>query len=150
MKLIRKSVFETNSSSCHSISVNDSDVYDSVTPNSDNLIVIPIMEFGWEENTYDDSMDKMAYVWIYIRDWANAVSKVPFMDMFKKVVCDHTGAADVYMDPGVKSSWGSDEGYIDHQSVEDGDLNHLFDSEAKLKSFLFSNKSEIITDNDNH
>ena len=47
MKLIRNSVFETNSSSCHSISIGKSDVYDSVTPDEDGIIRIKPMEFGW-------------------------------------------------------------------------------------------------------
>lgn len=145
MKLIRKNVFETNSSSCHSLSVGSGDVYEGFTPNADNLIVIPAMEFGWEEETYYDVESRLAYVWIYMRDYAK--ERTEFLEMFQNVVCSHTGAACVTMEEG-SDSWCN--GYIDHQSVEDHDLDFLFDNEETLKNFLFGSGSSITTDNDNH
>lgn len=147
MKLVRNSVFETNSSSCHSISVGKSDVYLGFTPNDENKIVLPPREFGWENETHSDVESRLVYVWIYIRDWTGS-SRDTFLEMYKKVVFEHTGADGISMKCHT-TTWGVDEGYIDHQSVESGDLHDLFDSESRLKSFLFGRDSCIETGNDN-
>lgn len=146
-KLIRNSVFETNSSSCHSISIGKSDVYDSVTPNHNGIIELFPMEFGWEQEHYSDPYTKMSYLWIYIKDWCKH-DEQEFMDTFQRVVCSHTGANSVIM---LESSstfypWG----YIDHQSVEDQNYHYLFQDDNLLKQFLFDSNSWLETDNDNH
>lgn len=152
MKLIRNSVFETNSSSCHSISVGKSGVFEGKSPDDDGVLTIRPQTFGWEQETYFDVDARLAYVSIYIRDWCSSDKKDYFQLMFNKVVGEHTGASQIEFKglPCTWSSTGFDEGSIDHQSVEDGDLNHLFESTDKLKSFLFDKDSYIETDNDNH
>ena len=146
MKLIRNSVFETNSSSCHSISVGKTDVYDSISPDEDGKIILDSYEFDWGPETFSDVEARLAYVFIYIRDWAHS-KQDHFKAMFDKVVQEHTGATEIVMQKN-KKSWCT--GYIDHKSAESGDLNHLFASEQTLKSFLFDSASLIETDNDNH
>ena len=152
MKLIRNSVFETNSSSCHSISVGKSDVYEGVTPDEFNEIKLDPIEFGWYEEEFDTPKSRMSYVFIYLRDWVRNEDKVVGMwETFNRVVKEHTGADKVYIQ--IRDSGYGDykiEGYIDHQSVESNDLDYLFDNDATLKSFLFDSTSYILTDNDNH
>lgn len=150
MKLIRNSVFETNSSSCHSISVGETDVFEGITPNYENKIILEPMEFGWGQETFSRAEDRLAYVYLYICDWVGEVEKIMFREMFDRVVKEHTGADSVEMKE-TKSDYGyTNSGYIDHQSVEDNNLHHLFGNESTLKSFLFDSASYIETDNDNH
>lgn len=147
-QLIRNSVFETNSSSCHSISVGNSGVYKGYPVEEDGSVIIEHGFYGWEKKMYTSVCDRLSYVWIYIRDWSGAKSK-DFLEMFTKVVLDHTGGIEIIEDPRPADSY-SNQGYIDHQSVEDSDLDFIFESEAVLKSFLFDSKSYLQTDNDNH
>lgn len=150
MKLIRTSVFETNSSSTHSISIGCTGVYEGVTPDALNRIVLEPYEFGWGQDTFTDPLSRMSYVWIYMRDWANNdLSSFCMKEMFHKVVHEHTGADEVSMRE-VVYNWGTENGYIDHQSAEDGQLHYLFETEDTLKSFLFDSGSTVTTDNDNH
>lgn len=150
MKLIRHSTFETNSSSCHTISVAEGvQTYDGVYVNDlTNTVVIQPMEFGWNQDTFNDVDSKLSYAWIYINDWAGN-RKDQFMEMFRKVVLEHSGAQEIC---AVKSNYDkySPYGHIDHKSVEDGQLDFIFESEETLKNFLFSPESYIETDNDNN
>lgn len=147
MKLTRIGTFETNSSSCHSITVAHTGVYEGITPDKYNNVVIYPQEFGWEQAVRGDVLDRLAYVWTYIKDWSSS-NEEPFMEMFQKVVCEHTGANAVIM--ARDESDYHPHGYIDHQSVEGGELNWLFKDEQTLKSFLFDRGSYVETDNDNH
>ncbi len=167
-KLIRKGVFETNSSSCHSITIEGkSGVYDDIpTVEKDGSIFIRSGEFGWEIENYDDFGSKASYIAVYIRDWVrDEVKKSAFKEIFENIIiettgCDrveyenffwdqeettyeHNGKIEKYM-----SSLG--EGYIDHQSVESSDYDYLFEDIDKLKNFLFNSNSILHTDNDNY
>lgn len=149
MKLVRHGVFETNSSSCHSLSIGSTGVYQGITPDHNNLIVIGnYNEFGWSQEYYCDPEDRLAYAYIYAMDWSGE-NKERYMNTLQNVVCGHTGASAVTHNDSGKE-WSYDYGYIDHQSVEDGDLDYIFEDENLLKSFIFDKDSWIQTDNDNH
>jgi hypothetical protein len=141
MKLIRKSTFETNSSSCHTVTVGSSGVFEGITPNEDNLIWVPSIDFGWGQDTFTSPSERLAYAYIYARDWSSNLDQ-HHMSILHKVVCEHTGADGILPE--------DDCGYIDHQSVESHDLHYLFADESKLKSFIFDRDSIVETDNDNH
>lgn len=66
MKQIRKNIFETNSSSTHSVSIanpklNYDQLIDYVNPD-DNMIHIQFGEFGWGYDEYEDAYNKLAYL----------------------------------------------------------------------------------------
>lgn len=148
MKLIRNKCFETNSSSCHSISVSSgTKLYDTIEPDEDGIIRIEGQDFGWEQDTYFDVQSKLSYLLIYIKDWARGQEE-KFTDILNKVVKEHTFAKGVEL---IESDdrWNP-HGYIDHQSVESSDLDYLFADEKLLKDFIFNPDSFIETDNDNH
>jgi len=164
-KLIRHSVFETNSSSCHSICVKKGMELNNIPyVDTSGNIEIPSGEFGWEINSYDDFYSKAAYLAIYIRDWSdNNLEK--FKELFESIIKEFTGCETIsyedkfwdteireYEYEGTKRTYKSKlgEGYIDHQSVEDNDLDYLFDYIELMKVFLFSSQSVLHTDNDNH
>ena len=144
MRLVRHSVFETNSSSCHSVSVGRSGVYESVTPDENGHIALYPHEFGWDETVYNSVDERLSYGFIYARDYNKSL-----MDQFKRVVFAHTGATSIDIKP-YDSSWGAVGGSIDHQSGEDGKLDFACQTDDVLKSFLFDSSSYVQGDNDNH
>ena len=69
---IRHGVFETNSSSTHSISIDDKEfLLDTLVVNSSGNVEIEVGEFGWEQDTYRDASTKASYLHMYCRDWVH-------------------------------------------------------------------------------
>lgn len=173
-KLIRHKAFETNSSSCHSISISQSSdsakyLLDTLPINNDGNIVLTGGQFGWEERQYNDAETKTNYMAIYAMQW---VKKKPiykylnneykevgftedktkeFMDTLKIVILKQTGAKDVIFD--IINDWNDktrEPSYIDHQSVEDREYDYVFEDPKLLRDFIFNKSSILKTDNDNH
>ena len=68
MKKIRNNVFETNSSSVHSLVINSEGLEPSnlkIDPKTDHIIV-NTQYFGTEYNIYNDQEDKLSYLITYI------------------------------------------------------------------------------------
>lgn len=143
MKNIRHNIFETNSSSTHSISIaEDSDgILDTIIPDEDGNIVLNGGEFGWSWDAINDSLTKLNYCAI---DQVGAINNK--LDLLKQVVCDHTGAKDVIINFSTDYQYPK-YSYIDHQSV--GTSLSAFDSAESLKQFIFNPKSYLFTGNDN-
>lgn len=133
MKKVRKGIFETNSSSSHSIHI-DSDVSlmdTSMIPNEDGVIYISSGEYGWEWGKLTSAHEKASYCYTDNGD----------TDMIKKVIKEQTGAK--------KVKFRFDDGYsgIDHQSQ--GNSSEAFKDEDTLRNLIFNPKSIIYTGNDN-
>jgi len=168
MKLIRNSVFETNSSSTHSLTVANKPSYTTLYPNkAGELRFTDPPGFGWSWDTYEDPTSKAWYLYIYLRDWVigganqgydkkydkeiatrsqftgDALEK---LELLEKVIKDQTGADTIIWDD--KSNYSSPEGYIDHQSVECG-IDTVEFTEECIKDFVFGIGSLIETGNDN-
>ena len=73
MKIIRKNVFETNSSSTHSISI--SKLNDYILPKEINFT---FGEFGWEFSKYTSSFDKASYFKIFKSNQSACAHEIPF------------------------------------------------------------------------
>lgn len=148
--LIRYGVFETNSSSCHSISIDKnnknftaSDLY----VDTNGYVTLTGGEFGWEQEEYFDALTKANYCAqdIYKYDWG---TDSYLLDEYKKnmlidVIKEQTGCDDVVFD--LDSLRG---GYIDHQSH--GTSYKAFENKETLRNFIFNSNSYLETDNDNH
>jgi hypothetical protein len=138
----RHAVFETNSSSTHSISVcGESRKCNLVPTERDGRLVILSGggEFGWEEETYDDPQSKLNYVVAMIcttTDSAGIRNDHRFHTLCE-VVRDYTGYF-LELD-------GDDLGYVDHQSV---DIIEDYSADY-LRDLIFDSKYRINTDNDN-
>lgn len=139
MKKVKKrvGVYETNSSSSHTISIASVDkqyVLDmSLIPDeSDGNIYLSGGEFGWAYEKFNDAETKANYC----AEYANG--KEYETEILKEVIKKQTGAEEVI----IKCS-----GYIDHQSYDVA--KELFDSEAKLRNFIFNLNSWLFTGNDN-
>lgn len=150
---IRKNVFETNSSSSHSLTMSKGDI--APQPFADEIlrkgsITLSKNEYGWEYYRYYDPIGKAQYLMTQLFE-GDTPSGSPSstaremreenerFDMLCRVIEEHTGVS-VYVEP-------NSSGYIDHQS--EGRGLEVFESEATLKKFLFSPESYIQTGNDN-
>jgi len=177
-KVIRGSVFETNSSSTHSISIDHS----KILKTNYSYLSLECGEFGWEEERYKDAQTKLSYVLTGIQyyekmpeyvdkpteiswdAWKNHPTKNNYEKERIRVVQESkylTWILDVLNEFGIRYSPETLEptssydefGYIDHQSTDV--LEDIFcDDEDKFKEnfkdFVFNPNSYLKTDNDNH
>lgn len=153
MKQIRQNVWETNSSSTHSVSVAETlteDMMDTITPNEEGVVVLTGGEWGWEINDYYDAETKANYMLVYLM--ARGGDRLAEMSqMLKDVIMEQTGCTDVdFQASGLGWRGMPDFGYIDHQSIEDDDYHFIFEDKEILRRFIFSRESWLHTDNDNH
>lgn len=151
MKQIRQGVFETNSSSTHSLTISGKDKF--IYPN-----IIPTIEFGeygWEQETYLDFTDKISYV-ITMLATVNRIQK--FEDFLllkefgwlKEAINQHCGQELKIKAIGDKYN---PLGYVDHQSndVLDEFLSQdELEFKVKVLDFIFNEKYGFETNNDNH
>ena len=136
MKKIRHSVFETNSSSTHSLSIapeRGGIKWDTLHPDEAGFIQIYEGEFGWEWETFHDPNSKASYAMTY------AKGNVELLGMLTQVISEHCNAP---VNLNIDNS-----GYIDHQSHDvAGDA---FVDKDTLKRFIFDSTSYVKTGNDN-
>lgn len=164
MEVIRVGVFETNSSSTHSICVRPQDSRGQDTLPVDSLGTCRVYpgEFGWEEEEFDDAPTKASYCLTHLKNVRNyrdgdtryTGDLLRYRErMLKEVIAEKTGAKLVVFVPEHESEddgyvWG----YIDHQSIEDngGACEPAWESKETLSDFIFNRSSILRTDNDNH
>jgi hypothetical protein len=141
MKTIRIGVFETNSSSTHSITINeDTNLFTSIIPDKNGTITLTGGQFGWDWIAYNDALTKANYCAV------DACKSAERLEMLVSVIKNHTGAKEVILNIDV--DWNKDNySYIDHQSQGPSDI--VFSSEEQLKKFIFDEKSYLYTGNDN-
>lgn len=156
---IRRSVFETNSSSTHSFTYGNTN-NNLVANDEDGCVHTDLGEFGWEVETYYDSATKLAYILLaaanftghsfwYFGDkgFDNMLESFKETEEYKRIedaVRSHMECAGIVIDD-------KSEGYIDHQSLEQGSFDSwLYDTGASsVEDFIFGNVV-LHTDNDNY
>lgn len=136
MKQIRKSVFETNSSSTHSICITKNDILDSQVVNN---IYFELGEFGWEICTLDTINDKASYLYtaIVYNDKLELIESIKRILDKNNVNCEFEELED------------DDYCYIDHGYKLNKFIDDICNNEDKLMRFLFSSESFVLTGNDN-
>lgn len=157
----RKLVFETNSSSTHSITVCKTGEYDTLNYRDlDNNVVSEFGEFGWGYEEYTDAETKLSYLLTMIietNSYCKSVEEFYDLDDFKEVeyaVKNITGANGLIIESNIKPSsynaeWNNHDGYVDHQSVEDiHDLMNYYG--CSIEEFIFDTGITLVIDNDNH
>ena len=176
MKQIRKNVFETNSSSTHSVSISNknstyygSTVLDTFIDKCDNKAHVKFGEFGWEIESYNLPYNKLQYiVTMLVETEGSDISCVEDLfetDGFKLIndaVADYCNCDGIWIDDDMKMdsyTWDGKthyyiehEGYIDHQSHEDYSSvqDFLDDYCLNITQFIFDGGVTVHTDNDNH
>lgn len=149
----RIGVFETNSSSTHSICI----------PKEDAELELPKQihfhfgEFGWECDTLDSISEKASYLYtgLVYNDRKSDIDAV-FKTLRDKDV-EVTFEEPIYNtrtykdSNGIEQSYTSSDnaGYVDHGDALGGFLDAVCSDEDKLLRFLFSPMAFIITGNDN-
>ena len=157
MLQIRKNVFETNSSSTHSLVISNKErSYDYNLPVEDGVLTIPFGEFGWGPDILSTPIEKLSYlitdrIDIYdipedIKDDEDAVQALimesePIQEIVDAIKYCCPEVKEVRFETG--DSWYP-FGYVDHQSCgtshEDG---------LSIEEIAFSNKVIIMISNDN-
>lgn len=163
---IRRGVWETNSSSVHTLSViNESDV-----KKYPEKVVFGSGEFGWENQIYTNTASKAAYIWeilnymnYYREEYDECKDVLEIIKKIKKTLTKN-GIKPVFEFPNdtickndngtvyhyfVNKKGKGDGGYVDHPDEAVGFVRELADDPKKLLNFLFDKKSWIRTGNDN-
>lgn len=157
MQNIRRSVFETNSSSSHSITIADVDglMDTSLIPDEDGNIVLNGGGFGWEWEKFNDAKTKANYLAIYVDLYRKENPEM------KSVLCNviktQTGCKDVIFNFGQEKHFLStqkeedwdDEAYINHQSVDSKQYHYLWSNPEQIRQFIFNKGSYLFLGNDN-
>jgi hypothetical protein len=138
-KNIRTSVFETNSSSSHSISLNEDNILIDITliPDEEGIIRLIGGEFGWEWERYNDAITKANY--------ASIETSGANREFLINAIKEQTGAKEVILLASLDYD-ATNYSYIDHEST--GLLNQI-DTIEKMKNWLFNPNTWLITGNDN-
>lgn len=152
MKVTRTAVFETNSSSTHSISIEGGDYEPDVFPIHDGVCEVHPGEFGWERHTFHTPEMKASYCLTYVKA---SVRLYPGTDegdaakaqMLKDVLKAETGREVEFIPIPKTDSHSYEWGYIDHQSSDV--CGRAFESKESLRDFIFNPKSALVTANDN-
>ena len=175
---IRRGVFETNSSSVHSISIIKDDFKGSLPK---KFIIDCDGEFGWEVDTFDDSSSKAAYLYQAIVYYPTLYSKGKYdaniakemlqslMDKFImnlesygiEVDCKYrfTKIESNEIEPGktynyvvfVDKNGNESEhvGYLDHGGEAKELVDYVLSSPENTLRFIFDDRCFIETGNDN-
>lgn len=160
---IRRSVFETNSSSMHSLSIKGrKGITEYLHVDADsNKVITKFGGFGWGYEKYNDPETKLSYLVTMLmatHPYCFSLEELYETEDFKKindVVASRCKCDGITIDEEIKEvcyegmSWADHDGYIDHQSVERiDDLMKEYD--CTIEEFIFDKGIELIIDNDNH
>ncbi len=136
---VRKSVFETNSSSTHSLCITKNALYDDMRKE----LNFEMQDFGWENEEYHDAQHKANYIYTALSNNGEDDLILIIADTMRK-----NGIKATFEDPDDKR-YGGDKAYIDHAGELFGVFRDIVLDEEKLLRFLFSTESFIKTGNDN-
>jgi hypothetical protein len=167
MKQIRQGVFETNSSSSHSVSIRKGNLNPSeLKVNSlDGKVSVNFGSFGWGPERLTEQHEKLSYLCTMLV--ATEGRRINSLDEFYETkgfkaineaiqdycYCDGI----IFNDEITLANWGNEnyiqiDGYIDHQSCEDYSNIEEFlnDYRTNIIDFIFNNGVVVNIDNDNH
>lgn len=164
-KKIRKGIFETNSSSSHSLSVSRMQNYDYTSLREhidlDGILHIYPKDFEWEIRAYSFPYDKIQYALAMInmtegegrgKASVNDIYETEGFQLLKSTIMENIPECKDVVVEAANESWNSPFGHIDHQSCECYEsLQHfLNDYDVTLEEFIFNIGVILKTDNDNH
>lgn len=155
----RSGVFETNSSSTHSISVSTKELNldKLIPPKGHKKIFSSGGEYGWEFKKYFNPKDKLDYLVTFLfqncrsyKDFLKVKQTDKKYQMLKDVIYEHCGFPLSIKLPKREKKWDYYMfGYIDHQSAGVSEKSGIFSSKTLLAAFLFNPNSFLETGNDN-
>jgi hypothetical protein len=155
---IRNNVFETNSSSTHSVSLlfNEKDDFEYISPNKDGQIILNGGDFSCTELCVSSTLNKLNFIAVYITVFGNEKLK----EKFESIVKEQTGAKEIiyninmsYFNGKKANSFFSTEyrdPFCDYSDDDDYDNSYegislldILEDEKMLKFFLFNKKCGI-------
>ena len=133
---IRVGLYETNSSSMHSLSFSNKAPTVEVDEGNTEHLVLGVGEYGWGYETLTNPLEKMDYLAIEVDpdEDEDCRKRTMLVDAIKRVY------------PNVTIRF-EDSGYIDHQSY--GEVWDDLSTTDEVYKMIFNN-SYIEIDNDNH
>ena len=157
---IRSNVFETNSSSTHSLAIADcNDVSYLHIPDT---LQFKFGEFGWGVGIFTDCDTKASYIWTAIAEIVTGSSPEDVINNFNiykhKLITllNDIGLYDISFDlPQGAVNYGNNKyylkipGFIDHPEDLKDIIQVLFDDPQQLLAFIFHPDSALQTGNDN-
>lgn len=143
MKTTRSQIFESNSSSSHSLTIGGKVVRPSKLKDT-NTYTIHGGEFGWGYETYSYPASKISYTAVEAISTNNEILK----DWLEEIIKEMYKVDEVEYDFSTEYDNGKNCSYIDHQSY--GTVADSVSSKSELEQFLFGDCSRLIIDNDNH
>ena len=161
MKQVRRSVFETNSSSTHSITITHGKIANNnIRVDRDGYIHTELGEFGWEVWDYKGQAERLSYLvtmlavksdvtlWCYEddesrteKDIVEDIMKTHEFEKLSDEIGRHARCSGVIIDPS--------DGYIDHEDYRDFQ-DFLDQYNTNVVEFVFGRGNVVHTDNDNH
>lgn len=147
VKKIRQNVFETNSSSTHSITISNEGplINDgSIEPDENGIVWLYGGQFGWGYDVFKDNLTKANYcaTWIGIYSYYDDNDRFEKLEKAIKSVIEDCLMVKIDINSEDYSS------YIDHQSIDE--LPDNLYSTSDYINFIFNPNSVLIIDNDNH
>ena len=157
MKKIRKGVFETNSSSTHSLTIESTSfLMDTIIPDGEGVVTIKPGDYGWQWERFNDAYTKASYALTGVQYVSN---KEEALTNLKEVIQKHTLCEKINLIDGNENTHAipqdsddydnEDYGYIDHQSIGEGKVEPLLFDKEKLHNFIFNKNSWLFLGNDN-
>lgn len=144
---IRRCVFETNSSSVHSLVIsNDGREPSEFKLNKDGYIEVDFGEFGKDEKLYTSQYDKLSYLitcLYYLSGWdVEGIYEKWEFEIIEEAICEYSGAKGIRI-------LGKNEPHIDHQSVPYSDIEiiNAYDKDEVI-NFVFNKYVSLKTDCD--
>ena len=168
---IRRGVFETNSSSVHSITITKDTIDANVMGfNDDDLIEVDAGEFGWGVERHRDQYTKLSYLVVMALETEGSecetVEQFYETEGFQKInseIASYCACKGVTVpglkiekhpyknSKGVEDFYIEHDGYIDHQSCENyGSLQEFLDDKGvSIVEFVFNPALILKISNDN-
>lgn len=140
MRKIRAKVFESNSSSVHSLTFSNEGQEKNRLPMKDGYIITDYGQFGREYNVYYNQASKLSYLvtliyFAFETDYEDCdeIYQSRYFALLDDAVCKYTGAKGIRI-------LAKEEPYIDHQSFPEWgciDFINMYD-ENEIINFIFN------------
>lgn len=145
---IRRGVFETNSSSMHSLAVTKMSGRELAEIHF-HKFTFHIGEFGWESGNYCGLGD---YIWTYLcekySDNPEALSE--YKNKLYDIMSKYANEVE-FEEPKINEKYHYlEDGYIDHYDELDEFIEHLFNNERLLISAIINGELETSNDNSDY
>jgi hypothetical protein len=134
---VRQNVFETNSSSTHSICIAKNS-----TLELPKQVEFKFGEFGWEKRTLNSVLKKASYLYTGLKD----NYRLEDIEKIKQYLTNKN--IEYHFEESKEDRWNN--GYVDHSDELTDFLDYVCSSENNLLDYLFSPLSFILTGNDNN